>query len=104
MHSTREAQHPDKVIVGWYHTHPGWTIFLSEWDLFIHRSFFKDPWQFALVIDPSLDRAGFFVWKDDQVADPRAPVEPFRLAELDGWAGSVNPRVRVRLTGPAHPR
>jgi proteasome lid subunit RPN8/RPN11 len=98
IHNARERLYPDKIIVGWYHTHPGWTIFLSQWDLFIHQSFFRQPWQFALVIDPSLDRAGFFVWKDNQVNSPLKPIEPFRLAELDGWADIIKPRVRIKLT------
>ena len=98
IHRTREAQYPDKTIVGWYHTHPGWTVFLSQWDLFIHQNFFKKPWQIAMVIDPSLDRAGFFVWNGDQVDHPDAPVAPFRLAELDGWKETLRPRVRIKLT------
>ncbi len=96
IHQMHEAQYPDKTIVGWYHTHPGWTIFLSDWDLFIHRNFFKQPWQIALVLDPSLDRAGFFVWKGDALLDPHKPVEPFRLCELDGWPAS-RPSVRIKL-------
>ena len=98
IHRTREAQYPDKTIVGWYHTHPGWTIFLSQRDLFIHQNFFKQPWQIALVIDPSLDRAGFFVWNGGQVDHPDEPVAPFRLAELDGWKDLLRPRVRIKLT------
>ena len=98
IHRTRETQYPDKTIVGWYHTHPGWTIFLSKWDLFIHQNFFKQPWQIALVIDPSVDRAGFFVWNGGEIGNPDAPLEPFRLAELDGWKDTVRPRVRIKLT------
>ncbi len=97
IHQMHEAQYPDKTIVGWYHTHPGWTIFLSEWDLFIHRNFFKEPWQIALVLDPSADRAGFFVWNGDQVLDPQAPIEPFRLIELERWGNGIRPRVRIKL-------
>lgn len=96
IHQMHEAQYPDKTIVGWYHTHPGWTIFLSEWDLFIHRNFFKQPWQIALVLDPALDRAGFFVWNGDKLVDPKQPVEPFRVFELDGWEIS-RPSVRIKL-------
>jgi proteasome lid subunit RPN8/RPN11 len=96
IHQMHDAQYPDKTIVGWYHTHPGWTIFLSDWDLFIHRNFFKQPWQIALVLDPSLDRAGFFVWKGDTLLDPQRPVEPFQLFELDGWQVS-RPSVRIKL-------
>lgn len=98
IHAAHDALYPDKTIVGWYHTHPGWTIFLSPWDLFIHQNFFKQPWQVALVIDPSLDRAGFFVWKDNQITSPQKPIAPFRLAELEGWSDLTKPRVRIKLT------
>ena len=101
IHRLRELQYPDKAIVGWYHTHPGWTIFLSPWDLFIHQNFFKQPWQIALVIDPSMDRAGYFVWKGGQVDHPDEPIAPFRLAELGGWKDAARPRVRIRLTDVA---
>ncbi len=97
IHALREQHYPTEEIVGWYHTHPGWTIFLSPWDLFIHQNFFRQPWQIALVIDPALDRAGFFVWKDNQVNQPHAPIAPFRLAELDGWAEASQPRARIKL-------
>ncbi len=100
LHRMRDQQYPDKVIVGWYHTHPGWTIFLSQWDLFIHQNFFREPWQIALVIDPSLDRAGIFVWKDGVITDPQQPLEPFRLAELDGWPDGSHPRIRIKLKEP----
>ena len=98
IHQTRETQYPDKTIVGWYHTHPGWTIFLSSWDLFIHQNFFKQPWQIALVIDPSLNRGGIFVWQDNAIINPQKPIQPFHLAELDGWNSNPRPRVRIRLT------
>jgi proteasome lid subunit RPN8/RPN11 len=100
LQRAREEQYPDQTVVGWYHTHPGWTIFLSHWDLFIHQNFFRDPWQIALVIDPSLDRAGIFVWNEGAVANPQCPVEPFRLAELDGAFDNGRPRVRIKLKQP----
>jgi proteasome lid subunit RPN8/RPN11 len=97
LHQAHERQFPNKTIVGWYHTHPGWTIFLSEADLFIHRNFFKQPWQIALVLDPSLHQAGFFVWQGNDVSNPNQPLEPFRLAEVDGWGEKTRPRVRIKL-------
>lgn len=68
---TREVSecHPDDVIVGWQHTHPGFGIFLSGYDLFIHRHFFNEPWQIALVVDPREGEFGFFQWRGDQVVD-----------------------------------
>jgi proteasome lid subunit RPN8/RPN11 len=50
-------------LVGWYHTHPGFGVFLSAgYDLFIHENFFNQPWHVALVIDPLRQQEGFFVW------------------------------------------
>src|SRR3954452_6744896 len=47
-----ERQFPGEQMVGWYHSHPRFGIFLSEYDLFIHRNFFREPWQVAYVVDP----------------------------------------------------
>jgi proteasome lid subunit RPN8/RPN11 len=46
--------------VGWYHSHPNITIFLSRWDLDVCKLFDR-PAQVALVIDPVQDRGAFFV-------------------------------------------
>jgi proteasome lid subunit RPN8/RPN11 len=54
----------DWQIVGWYHTHPHWGVFLSEWDHFICAHFFSRPADVALVIDPCQDDRGFFQWTD----------------------------------------
>ena len=59
---------PEKLrIVGWYHTHPGFGVFLSADDRFIHENFFSAPWQVALVIDPVGGRSGFFQWKGNRI-------------------------------------
>ena len=56
-----DERHPGKRIVGWYHTHPGFGIFLSEMDLFIHDNFFNLPWQVAVVFDPVRKEEGMFL-------------------------------------------
>lgn len=56
----------EQVIVGWYHTHPGFGIFLSNMDLFIHHNFFSQKWHIAYVLDPIGKRSGFFTWDTDQ--------------------------------------
>ncbi|NLJ81172.1 MAG: LysM peptidoglycan-binding domain-containing protein [Firmicutes bacterium] len=38
-------------IVGWVHTHPGFGVFLSNFDKEQHLRFFSQPWQIAYVID-----------------------------------------------------
>lgn len=92
----REEHYPDREVVGWYHTHPGLDIFLSEWDLMIHRHFFRQPWQVALVIDPHIHAAGFFVWGEKDIIDPQEPHQLFRIADLDEEK-SVEQRGRVRI-------
>lgn len=61
----RERMNPQLSIVGWYHTHPGWGIFLSEMDEFICRHFFGQPLDVALVIDPCQHEQGWFQWGPD---------------------------------------
>ncbi len=63
----RDEKFPDLDIVGWYHTHPDFGIFLSSHDLFIHRNFFNRPLQVAYVVDPIRHDRGFFQWRLDQI-------------------------------------
>jgi hypothetical protein len=37
------------------------SLFLSNYDLFIHNHFFPHPWQVALVIEPHTNVGGFFI-------------------------------------------
>jgi len=60
---------PAEQIVGWQHTHPNLRVFLSGYDLFIHRHFFREPWQIALVVDPVEQEFGFFQWRGHDVVD-----------------------------------
>jgi proteasome lid subunit RPN8/RPN11 len=59
-------------MVGWYHTHPRFGIFLSSYDLFIHSNFFSEPWQVAYVVDPIGDNAGFFGWSNGEIVRYKA--------------------------------
>jgi proteasome lid subunit RPN8/RPN11 len=68
IYEQMEKHHPGLSIVGWYHSHPGFGIFLSDYDLFIHRSFFSDERQVAYVVDPRRGREGWFGWHDGEVA------------------------------------
>jgi proteasome lid subunit RPN8/RPN11 len=71
-----ERHHAGRCVVGWYHTHPGFGIFLSGMDLFIQENFFALPWQVAFVYDPIGGDEGLFVWQEG------APVrEPFLVEE-----------------------
>jgi proteasome lid subunit RPN8/RPN11 len=68
IYRIKDSKFPDRAIVGWYHSHPGFGIFLSEYDLFIHESFFSAPHQVAWVFDPHSDEEGCFGWVDKKIA------------------------------------
>lgn len=67
IYKEKDKKYPDKKIVGWQHTHPGYGIFLSNYDIFIQENFFNLPWQIAYVVDPIADTRGCFEWKNDKV-------------------------------------
>jgi len=69
IHEQIRERHPKSPpdIVGWYHTHPGFGIFLSEMDMFIHSNFFSAPSQVALVLDPRSGEEGMFGWVEGKV-------------------------------------
>lgn len=68
LNDTLGERYPDEtgVMVGWYHTHPGFGIFLSGMDLFIHQNFFTQIWHIAYVLDPRARNSGFFCWNRDK--------------------------------------
>jgi proteasome lid subunit RPN8/RPN11 len=71
IHREMDSHHKGKRVVGWYHTHPGFGVFLSDRDQFIHRSFFDLPFQVALVVDPKAKEHGLFTWRDGEVVRAR---------------------------------
>jgi proteasome lid subunit RPN8/RPN11 len=62
IYQIKDKDFPDHKIVGWYHSHPGFGVFLSEHDLFIQQNFFSNPQQVAWVYDPHTDEEGCFGW------------------------------------------
>lgn len=64
----KDQKYPELRIVGWFHTHPGFGIFLSRWDMFIQENFFNLPWQIAYVVDPVNKTSGFFRWENGKIA------------------------------------
>jgi proteasome lid subunit RPN8/RPN11 len=59
-----DTRFADRTIVGWYHSHPGFGVFLSERDCFIHEHFFANDGQVAYVVDPVRETEGVFVWEE----------------------------------------
>lgn len=61
--SRQREEFPEELqMVGWYHTHPDWGVFLSGMDMFICENFFNRPLDLALVIDPCRGDRGWFHW------------------------------------------
>ena len=107
MLAAKAASFQSLRVVGWYHSHPGTGVSVSEADSFVHRYFFPADWQVACVIDP--ERADLQVfssrgrgvsqlgayWVDRAVAEaPRsAPPKPVSAtaARPSGSAGGTLP-------------
>jgi len=64
IHGEMDKHHAGSEIVGWYHTHGGFGVFLSDMDAFIQRNFFSGPHQVAYVYDPLSGTEGFFHSRD----------------------------------------
>lgn len=109
----RDKLHPDLDIVGWYHTHPDFGIFLSGHDLFIHRNFFDQPLQVAYVVDPIRQTRGFFRWRgdgleevggfyvtagrDERQALARLVNDLENIPNADGGGSGLSPRLEAEL-------
>ena len=109
----RDRLHPELDIVGWYHTHPDFGIFLSGHDLFIHQHFFTQPLQVAYVVDPIRQTRGFFWWREgalaevsgyylmaergDRIALARLVNDLEGLPDAEGGGGALSPRLEAEL-------
>ena len=95
IHAAIDRDRPGAQIVGWYHTHPRFGIFLSPMDVFIQQNFFSLPQQVAIVIDPIANTSGAFLWRDGvPTLDPiRIDCPPARRRR--GWIRGGTLRVRV---------
>jgi len=62
-----DNEYPGKKIIGWFHSHPGHTVFLSSNDKFIHNNFFTENHNVAYVFDPINNDDGFFFQKNNEL-------------------------------------
>jgi proteasome lid subunit RPN8/RPN11 len=67
IYRIKDRDYPEARIVGWYHSHPGFGVFLSDHDTFIHRNFFSAAHQIAWVYDPHSDEEGCFGWTGESL-------------------------------------
>jgi proteasome lid subunit RPN8/RPN11 len=109
IYKIKDQQYPEEKIVGWYHSHPGFGVFLSEHDLFIQENFFSSPHQVAWVYDPHTDEEGCFGWvggKTEKLSGMRfgysqsVQVDSATVDEIEeGESGDFADQVRVRPEG-----
>jgi proteasome lid subunit RPN8/RPN11 len=64
LHEELDGKHEKSRLLGWYHSHPGHTVFLSPMDFNVHELGFTEEWMVALVIDPINGLGGFFCRRD----------------------------------------
>jgi proteasome lid subunit RPN8/RPN11 len=93
MEKERQQRAPAEKLLGWYHTHPGFSAFFSDTDRFMHEHFFTQPWHVALVIDPLRGEHRFFRWDGGGVQEVRE-----FLLQVDQWPGPQPPLNAVLST------
>lgn len=66
------------TLVGWYHSHPNFGVFLSEHDKFIQSNFFKQDGNVTIVVDPIKGRKGWFYSKKGKIEKYKQEVDTDR--------------------------
>lgn len=92
IYQIKDRDYPEARIVGWYHSHPGFGVFLSDHDTFIHKNFFSAPRQVAWVYDPHSDEEGCFGWVGGKLERlPRIVLVDKKGGEGAGETGKPEP-------------
>ncbi len=78
--------HSDKLIVGWYHSHPNLGCFLSHTDRSTHLEGYGDPWDVALVLDPTRKKYAFFKYDEGRFYSPTYVIFAEQVANANGQA------------------
>jgi proteasome lid subunit RPN8/RPN11 len=122
IYEVKDKKFPNERIVGWYHSHPGFGIFLSEHDTFIHKNFFSSPGQVAWVFDPHSDEEGCFGWVNGRIerfrrigvfdrrggevaesaVEPDPGMDLVRTVDVSDEPQQGHPKKSDRITSPLH--
>jgi len=98
IHAELAEKYPNQKIVGWYHTHPGFGIFLSNMDEFIHENFFSIKWQPAYVFDPQSEADGFFFWNAEKLEQNSVAIIADKAPVLSQKNSLLNEKKSVKFT------
>ena len=85
-------------LVGWFHTHPGHTPFLSHTDIKMHTGMFPFNYQVAIVLDPNTINfdTGIFTRKRNKQLNNKDG-----LKEYFKWEAIKNSAIKIGGTNPA---
>ncbi len=86
------------TLVGWYHSHPNFGVFLSEHDKFIQQNFFKQDGNVTIVVDPIKGRKGWFYSKKGKIEKYKQEVDTDR-ARLGVSATDSAANIGAKLGG-----
>lgn len=81
---TQITQIPGVRLLGWYHSHPGFGVWMSRTDRETQQLIFAADWQVGLVVDPMTGRFRFYLgaaakparwvaFLDDSAGQPLSP-------------------------------
>jgi proteasome lid subunit RPN8/RPN11 len=105
--SRERDEFPENLqMVGWYHTHPDWGVFLSSMDMFICDNFFNRPLDLALVVDPCRRDRGMFQWTGEPGERIRRTggfyltASRFRQQELEFFVAQLEGKFTMATTDP----
>jgi len=101
----KQNLYPRHRIVGWYHTHPGFGIFLSADDDFWHHTAFPNFWQVSMVCDPVANSGALFGWTGNNIELINGFYELLTRGQKFSSIGKVNmtwefQRIRERPPAP----
>lgn len=113
INAIKDKQHPNQRIVGWYHTHPGFGVFLSGMDMFIQENTFNHPYQVAIVVETKQNVEGCFVWMDGKsvpisrywvgAREQKLATGPVEKFDPNNPSGDMQPGGRATMTSNTPP-
>lgn len=91
-----KQRNPHWLAVGWFHTHPGHTPFLSSHDIRLHEGSFPHPYQLAMVIDPNTEHEdmGIFTRTSQGRMNNRGDLKDTWFSWLDGVHKSFKTNIK----------
>jgi proteasome lid subunit RPN8/RPN11 len=85
----------DLELVGWFHSHPNFGVFLSDYDKFIQNQFFKDDGKITIVVDPIQGQRGWFYSTGGDV-HPMGEIENTDKKKLAVSSSSTDENIEIK--------